>query len=76
MSKKHKKSNNYSIASSNSSGSAAVAMPHATEYRIIKFDLIKVVLLNAIYLAIILFLYFGNQKSHFLDNWFAKVLHF
>jgi len=51
-------------------------MSHAAEYRIIKFDLVKVVILNAIYLAIILSLYFGNLHSHFLDNWFARLLHF
>lgn len=68
MSKKHKQS----------AGQPAQvqALGHESEYRIIKFDLIKVIILNAVYLAVILFLYFSNQKSHFLDNWFAKVLHF
>lgn len=70
MSKKHRK-NNYQVQSMPQSG-----MSHASEYRIIKLDLIKVVLLNAVYLAVILFLYFSNQKSHFLDNWFARLLHF
>jgi len=60
---------------------AAAAAPtrglsHESEYRIIKFDLIKVIILNVVYLAIILGLYYGNQRTGFLDNWFAKVLHF
>jgi len=69
MSKKHKRSD-YQLQQ------APGNMSHAAEYRIIKFDLVKVVILNAIYLAIILSLYFGNLHSHFLDNWFARILHF
>lgn len=60
-----------------SSGTAyTVGLSHEAEYKIIKFDLVKVVILNAVYLAVILGLYFANQKSGFVDNWFAKVLHF
>jgi hypothetical protein len=70
MSKKHKRSD-YQIPQV-----SAGAVSHAAEYRIIKMDLIKVVILNLVYLAVILSLYFGNLHSHFLDNWFAKVLHF
>ena len=69
MSKKHRHQHYQSAVLTGS-------LSHETEYRIIKFDLIKVLLLNAVYLAAILALYFGNRHSHFLDNWFAKVLHF
>jgi hypothetical protein len=69
MSKKHKRSE-YQLQAQPG------VISHQAEYQIIKADLLKVVILNAVYLAIILFLYFGNQKSHFLDNWFAKLLHF
>ena len=48
----------------------------AAEYSIIKADLIKVLVLNFFYLIIFLVLYFSNQKSHFLDIWFSKMLHF
>ena len=51
-------------------------LSHQAEYRIIKHDLIKVVVLNVLYLTVILALYFSNQKSHFLDDWFSKILHF
>ena len=70
MSKKNKK-----LSATPDAGYNA-GMGHEAEYRIIKLDLVKVVILNAVYLAVILFLYFGNQRSHFVDNWFAKVLHF
>ena len=69
MSKKHKHQQYQAAAQSGN-------MPQVGEYRIIKMDLIKVVILNAVYLAAILALYYGNQKSHFLDNWFARLLHF
>jgi len=49
---------------------------HQAEYRIIKMDLIKVLILNVIYLAVIFSLYFLNQKSSMVDNWFAKLLRF
>jgi hypothetical protein len=72
MSKKNKHRQVQAVASaSHNSG-----LSHAGEYRIIKFDLIKVVILNVVYLAVILGLYFANRQSGFLDNWFAKVLHF
>jgi hypothetical protein len=69
MSKKHKK-----LAFQATAQTAGTS--HEAEYRIIKSDLIKVVILNAVYLVVILALYYGNQRSGFLDNWFAKVLHF
>lgn len=72
MSKKHKNSNSQN--SSQSTQSAVLS--HEAEYKIIKFDLFKVLVLNVIYLVLILSLYFSNQKSQFLEHWFAKVLHF
>ena len=59
-----------------SPGSQSSSLSHAAEYRVIKFDLVKVLVLNVIYFAAILALYYGNQHSHFVDNWFAKLLHF
>lgn len=49
---------------------------HQREYKVIKRDLVRLVLLNAVYLVGILALYFANQKSHFLDNWFAALFRF
>ena len=74
MSKKHKRfaAQNFAVAGSQ----PHAVLSHESEYRIIKHDLVKVVILNLVYLAAILFLYFGNQRTHFVDNWFAKLLHF
>ena len=70
MSKKHPQQNSISGSQNNAS------LSHEAEYKIIKFDLVKVVILNAVYLGAILVLYFANQKSHVVDNWFAKIFHF
>jgi len=66
MSKKHK---NYSQDSSEA------ALENA-EHRLIKKDLIKVVLLNVFFLALIVGLYFYNEQSNFLDNWFRNAFYF
>ncbi len=70
MSKKHKKFNQGGTIAAQGAGS------HDGEYGIIQHDLIKVLILNALYLAGVLALYFTNQKSHYLEAWFSKVLHF
>ncbi len=49
---------------------------HTTEYRIIKHDLIKVLILNIIYLAGVMVLYYTNSKTHYLEQWFQKILRF
>jgi len=52
------------------------ALSHDAEYAIIRKDLVRVLILNAIYLAAILALYFTNQKTQYLEHWFSKILHF
>lgn len=69
MSKKHKKFDNDSLSQHASAN-------YGTEYRIIKHDLIKVIVLNLLYLAGVLALYFSNLKSHFLEQWFDRFLRF
>ena len=70
MSKKHKQNLNYQA------GQGSVVMSHEAEYRIIKHDLIKVLVLNVVYFALIIGLYVANQKTQFLDTMFSKLLHF
>jgi hypothetical protein len=53
-----------------------ISQAHAIEYKIIKHDLIKVVGLNALYLAGVLALYYFNTQSHFLDKAFSKLFNF
>jgi len=52
------------------------ALSHEAEYQIIRKDLIRVLMLNALYLIAILALYFSDQKTHYLEQWFSKFLHF
>lgn len=70
MSKKHKQNLGYQ------SVQGSVAMSHEAEYRIIKHDLVKVLVLNVAYFVLIIGLYIGNQRSQFLDNLFNRLLNF
>ncbi|MBL8029702.1 MAG: hypothetical protein JNN11_00425 [Candidatus Doudnabacteria bacterium] len=54
----------------------AAGSEHVAEYGVIKHDLVKVVILNAVYLAAIVALYLSNKQSGFLEKWFAKVFNF
>lgn len=65
MSKKQSEQGNYNISAG-----------HAAEYRIIKHDLIKVIVLNVLYLAAVLALYYSNKQSGFLETWFSRVFKF
>ncbi len=47
-----------------------------TEHAIIKHDLIRVIILNTIYLAGLLALYYSNLRTHYLERWFEKILRF
>lgn len=67
MSKKHKQP--AAVTAVHSSGSMA------EEYTVIRTDLIRVLLLNILYLAGILALYFTNAQSHYLERWFSTVFH-
>jgi hypothetical protein len=61
---------------SNQNFQHASHLDHTAEYRIIKHDLIRVILLNVIYLAGVLALYFSEQKTHALSKFFEKFLNF
>ena len=54
----------------------SISDAHAAEYRVIKHDLIKVAILNAVFLAAVLTLYYTNLNSHYLERWFGQALHF
>jgi hypothetical protein len=46
---------------------------YAEEYRFIRHDLIKVIVINGIFLALVLAVYFTNSKSGYLVRWFSGV---
>jgi hypothetical protein len=69
MSKKNKKS----FTQIQESGAAQL---HVAEYKIIKHDLLKVLILNIVYLAGVLALYYSNAKTHYLERLFEKFLRF
>jgi hypothetical protein len=53
-----------------------ISAAHQQEYALVHKDLIKVLILNLVYLAVILTLYFTNKNTHYLENWFNKLIHF
>ena len=60
----------------NQSAPARTGMDLTAEYKIIRHDLLRVVILNLIFLAGMLALYYTNQRSQYLEAWFSKILHF
>jgi hypothetical protein len=52
------------------------ALSYEAEYGIIKHDLFRVLILNIVYLAVILALYFTNLKHPYLLSLFAKIFHY
>lgn len=52
------------------------ALSHEEEYRVVQQDLVRVIILNSIYLAGILALFYFNKNEHFLEQWFSKLVKF
>lgn len=60
---------NHSTGAVQSSASAS----HSAEYKVINGDLIRLVVLNGLMLALVLVVYFTNQKSQYLEKIFTKL---
>lgn len=45
------------------------------ETALVRSDLIRIVLLNIFYLALVLVVYYADQRNHFLIGFFGRVLH-
>jgi hypothetical protein len=72
MSKKHKKKfGNYF-----SQTTTAIPQEHAAEYEVIKWDLVRLVIFNAIVLVGVLALYYTNRESKYLEEWFSQFIKF
>jgi len=54
----------------------SLSSAHAAEYKIIAHDLVKVIILNSIYLAAVLALFYAERSSHILERWAQQILHF
>ena len=75
MSKKNKHKYQYAaaVAPVSSEVMAASEHEHAAEYRFVRNDLIRLLIVNLVFLAAMLALYFTNQKSHYLEQWFSRI---
>jgi hypothetical protein len=69
MSKKHK----FSFSSS-ASQNTSLSSEQVIEYKIIKKDLIRLAILNIVFLGIVLAVYYTNQDSQYLSKWFSSLI--
>lgn len=46
---------------------------HEEEYRTVRSDLIRVALVNGVFLAAVLALYYANKSNPFLNDWYSKI---
>lgn len=87
MSKKHRRKH-YSETNSNTANSVAVTSSvasavsekessvysaHREEYKHITSDLIRVVVVNGLFLIGVLILYYINRSHPFLDSWYNSI---
>lgn len=64
------------MANQTSGTGASASHSHAAEYRSIRSDLVRVFALNAVYLALVLLLYYYERRSGVLTAWFSERLQF
>lgn len=68
MSKKNRKLNSaHAVVSTNSAWDS--------EYRVIGKDLVRVIILNVVYLIGLLAVYYTNQQQHYLEHAFSRLFH-
>lgn len=54
-------------------GTGTAAVQHAAEYRIIRGDMIRLVVLNALVLGAVLVVFYTNRTSGYLERLFEQV---
>ncbi len=59
--------------SANNDKQSAFYNSHAEEYRMIRHDLIRVVVVNGLFLVAVLALYYANRSHPFLESWYQKL---
>ncbi|GEM_PF-2813211 len=67
----------YHMAQASQSKTSSVqGMDHAIEYRIIRHDLVRLLILNLLYLALVLGVYYTDKTSHYLQKFADRFIHF
>ncbi len=67
------KNNSIQSQSESAAGTPSISNAHALEYRIIRNDLIRVVVLNVLFLAVVLAVYYTDQQSHYLQRIYNQI---
>jgi hypothetical protein len=73
MSKKNKHRYQDSGTSTASSAVQSLAVEHVEEYRFVQKDLVRLLIVNALFLAALLVVYFTNQNHQYLERLFGNV---
>lgn len=68
------KKNKHRFSNSQASSGYAVSSDHAAEYKMIKWDLIRLLIFNMIILAGVIGLYYYNKDSQVLQELFSKYI--
>jgi hypothetical protein len=66
------KKNRNKFGSSSPAPAAPASPAQLAEYKIIRHDLIRVVIMNVIFFGLMLALYYTNQQSQYLERWFSR----
>lgn len=64
---------NNSTTYSAGQGSGGAVSQHAAEYRVIRGDMIRLVVLNGLVLAAVLVVYYTNRSSGYLERLFERI---
>ncbi len=67
------KKNRHSFQAQQSHAMPSPVSSHAAEYRGIRNDLIRVVVLNVIFLAAVLAVYYTDRNSHYLEQIYNRL---
>lgn len=54
---------------------ASLSGQHQAEYAIISRDLVRLVVINTVFLVLLLVVYHTNNQQHYLERWFNHFIH-
>jgi hypothetical protein len=68
------KKNKHKFSNSQPSSSYLISSDHAAEYKVIKWDLVRLLIFNVVILAAVLALYYYNKDTQVLQELFSKYI--
>ena len=68
------KKNKHKFSNPQASTGYLISSDHAAEYKVIKWDLVRLLVFNVVILAAVLALYYYNKDSQVLQELFSKYI--